>query len=242
MNAGIPAILNMQVEKVAVPVGDRAEQLIANLTLSIIAAQLKARATASEYLVEAHSLAADLSNETLTYRPLQPSKFAYFTFDMDGKVGALVFPIVNDSLVIPSIRFDVKGGGAGIPHTANLTGFDVLRCMLRIRTRKTVAVLKEIKNAASLEELVDRTTKFLAESLYNEKPYADPLDRANDCLAVARDLLKRDFPLASIALANVDVALDSFVKMPSMTNYLAVAQGMRDRVKQLMSELRQSSS
>ena len=111
-----------------------------------------------------------------------------------------------------------------------------------IRTRKTVAVLEEIKNAASFEELVDRATKFLAECLYNEKPYADPLDLANDCLAVARDLLIRDFPLASIALANVDVALDSFMKMPSMTNYLAVAQGMRDQVKLMMSQLRQSSS
>src|SRR5215467_5218363 len=166
MNAGIPTILRkMQIEKVPVPAGDRAEQLIANLLLSIIAAQLKAKATASEYLVEAHNLAVNLSNETVTYRPLQPSKFAHFTFDMDGEIGALVFPIINDILVIPSIRFDVKGGGAGIPHMANLMGFDVTRCMLRIRTRKTLTVLEELKNTASLEELVDRATKFLAECL-----------------------------------------------------------------------------
>jgi hypothetical protein len=42
----------MHIEKVPVPAGDRAEQLIANLTLSIIAAQLNTKATASEYLVE----------------------------------------------------------------------------------------------------------------------------------------------------------------------------------------------
>jgi hypothetical protein len=192
MSAGIPTILrNMQIEKVPVPVGDRAEQLIANLLLSIIAAQLKAKATASEYLVEAHSLAVNLSNETVTYRPLQPSKFAHLTFDMDGEIAALIFPIINDFLVIPSIRFDVKGGGAEIPHMANLMGFDVTRVMLRIRTRKTLAILEELKNTASLEELVDRATKFLSTCLYNEMPTADPLDRANDYLEAARDLLKK---------------------------------------------------
>jgi hypothetical protein len=233
----------MQIEKVPVPAGDRAEQLIANLLLSIIAAQLKAQATASEYLVEAHSLAVNLANETLTYRPLQPSKFAVFTFDMDGKIAALMFPIINGILVIPSIRFDVKRGRAEIPQMANLMGFDVTRVMLRIRTRKTLAVLEELKNTASLEELVDRATKFLSECLYNEKPSADPLDRANDYLEVARDLLKkRNFPFASVALANVDLALDSFMKMPSMADHLGIAQGMRDQVKQMMGELRQSSS
>jgi hypothetical protein len=244
MNAGIPTILrNMQIEKVSVPAGDRAEQLIANLTLSIIAAQLKANATASEYLVEAHSLAANLSNETLTYRPLQPSKFARLTFDMDGETGALVFPIIDDILVFPSIRFDVKGGGAEIPHKVNLIGFDVTRFMLRIRTRKTLAVLEKLKNTASLEELVDRATNFLSECLYNEKASADLLDRANDCLEVARDSLKnRNLPLASIALVNVDLALDSFMKLSLMADHLGVAEGMRDQVKQMMRQLRQSSS
>ena len=244
MNAGIPTILrNMQIEKVPVPAGDRAEQLIANLLLSITAAQLKAQATASEYLVEAHSLAVNLSNETITYRPLQPSKFAVLTFDMDGKIAALMFPMIDDTLVIPSIRFDVKGDGAEIPQMANLMGFDVIRVLLRIRTRKTLAVLEELENAASLEELTHRATKFLSECLYNEKPSADPLDRANDCLEVARDSLKkRNLPLASIALASVDLALDSFMEMPSMADHLGVAQEMRDQVKRMMGELRQSSS
>jgi hypothetical protein len=143
MNAGIPTILRMQIEKVPVPAGDRAEQLIGNLTLSIIAAQLSAKATASEYLVEAHSLAANLANETLTYRPLQPSKFARLTFDLDGETGTLAFPIINDIVVIPAIRFDVKEGGAEIPRMTNIVGFDVTRFMLRIRTRTTSAFLEE---------------------------------------------------------------------------------------------------
>ena len=126
---------------------------------------------------------------------------------------------------------------------ANLMGFDITRFMLRIRTRMTLAVLEELKNKASLEELVDRATKFLSECLYNEKPSADPLDRANDCLEVARDSLKkRNLTLASIALASVDLALDSFMKIPSMADHLGVAEGMRDQVKQMMSQLRQSSS
>jgi hypothetical protein len=233
----------MQIEKVPVPAGDRAEQLIANLILSIIAAQLSAKTTASEYLVEAQSLAANLSSETLTYRPLQPSKFVRLPFDTNGKIGALVFPIIDDVLVIPAIRFDVRWRGEEILHVTNIIGFDVTRFMLRIRTRATLAVLEELKNTASLEELVDRATNFLSECLYNEKPPADRLDRADDCLEVARDLIKkRNFPLASIALANVDLALDSFMKMPSMTDHLGVAQGMRDQVKLMMGQLRQSSS
>jgi len=56
-------------------------------------------------------------------------------------------------------------------------------------------------------------------------------------------LLKNgNFPLASIALANVDLALDSFMKMPSMADHLGVAQGMKDQVKRMMGQLRQSSS
>jgi hypothetical protein len=151
--------------------------------------------------------------------------------------------MIDDTLVIPSIRFDVKGDGAEIPQMANLMGFDVIRVLLRIRTRKTLAVLEKLKNTASLEELVDRATKFLSECLCNEKPSADPLDHANDYLEVARDFLKkRNFPLASVALAHVDLALDSFMKIRSVADHLGVAEGMRDQVKQLMSELRQSSS
>jgi len=114
---------------------------------------------------------------------------------------------------------------------------------MRSTPRTTSAFLEELKNKASLEELVDRATKFLSECLYNEIPSADPLDRADDCLGVARDLLKkRNFPLASIVLANVDLALDSVMKMPAMADHLGGAQGMRDQVKRMMSELRQSSS
>jgi hypothetical protein len=162
---------------------------------------------------------------------------------MDGKTGASVFPIIDGILVIPAIRFDGKGAVAEIPHIMDIKGFDVTRFMLRISTRKILAVLQEIKNTASLEELADRATNLLSECLYNEKPPADPLDRADDCLEVARGLLKKgNFPLVSIALANVDLALDSFMKMPSMANHLSIAQGMRDEVKMMMRELRQSSS
>ena len=146
-----------------------------------------------------------------------------------------MLPIINDVLVIPTIRFDVKGVGAEIPHMTSMMGFDVTRFMLRIRTRTTLAVLEEIKSTASLEKLVHRATNFLSECLYNENPSADPLDRADDCLEVARDLLKNgNFPLASIALADVDLALDSFMKMPSMADHLGVVQGMRDQVKRMM--------
>jgi hypothetical protein len=244
MKAGIPTILkNMQIDKVPVPAGDRAEQLIANLILSILAAQLNAHATATEYLVQARSLAVNLANETLTYRPLRPSKFARLTFEMGGETGQLVFPIINDILVIPTIRLDVKGCGAEIPRVANIMGFDVTYFMLRLRTRRTLAVLEDLTSMTSLERLAEAAANFLSECLYNEKSSADPLQRADDCLGVARDLLgKGNFALAFLALTNVDSALDSFVKMPSMADHLGVAQGMRDQVKRMMGQLRQSSS
>jgi hypothetical protein len=56
----------------------------------------------------------------------------------------------------------------------------------------------------------------------------DPLDRANDCLEVARDSLKkRNLTLASVALMSVDLALDSFMKMPSMEDHVGIAEEMR---------------
>jgi hypothetical protein len=186
-------------------------------------------------------LAVNLASETSTYRPSQPSKFARLTFDTNGQVGSLLFPIINEILVVPAIQ--VMGGQAGSPPRTNIIDFDVTRFKLRIRTRKTLAVLENLKNAASLEQLAEAAADLVSASLYNEKPSVDPLDRADDFLGVARNLLKTgNFPLASLALANVDLALDSFMKTPSMADHLGVAQGMREQVKQMMGQLRQSSS
>jgi hypothetical protein len=87
----------------------------------------------------------------------------------------------------------------------SIMGFDITRFMLRIRTRTTLAVLEDLKNTAPLEKLVDRATNFLSKCLYNEKPFADPLDRADGCLEVARDLLKIETFLSPPSLLRMSI-------------------------------------
>jgi hypothetical protein len=145
-------------------------------------------------------------------------------------------------MVSPRVRFDAVGSETGIPHMANIVRLEVTRFMLRIRTRKTLAVLEELKDMASLEQLADAAANVLTKCLYHEIPSADPLDRADDCLEVALDLLQqRNFPLASLALTNADLTLDSYTKTPLRADHLRVIEGMRNQLKQMMGQLKQSS-
>ena len=49
---------------------------------------------------------------------------------------------------------------------ANIVRLEVTRFMLRIRTRKTLAVLEELKDMASLEQLADAAASVLTKCLY----------------------------------------------------------------------------
>jgi hypothetical protein len=243
MTSGIPTILNRtRTENVAVPVGDRAEQLIANLILSIIAARLDAHEFARQYILRAHDIAVSLAKETLTYRPPQPSMFARLMFNVDSETRSLLLPIINSSLVIPKIRFDAGAGQLGMPQVIDIIGLEVTRFMVRIRTSKTVAFLEKLKVEPSVERLAEEGEEFLVECLNNEIFSTEPLDRAADCIALARDFLqKRHFPLASLALTKADLTLD-LVETTSMPHHPRVVQGMKDQLKWMIDELRQTAT
>jgi hypothetical protein len=243
MKTGIAALLKrMQIADVAVPAGDPAEQLVANLALSVIAAEMNANAVARSYLTQAHDLAVSLEHQRFTYRPPHPSKFARLVFIADGDIRPLLIPIINNILVVPVITFDDVAAQHGMPNVINIIGLEVTRFMLRIRTRKTLALFEALKNTASLEQLADTAGDFLAKCLNNEISSEEPLDRVDDCLELARDLLqKRNFPLASLALKNADLTLDVYMKTTSMPGHTRVVQGMRDQLKRMMDQLRQTA-
>jgi hypothetical protein len=68
-----------------IPAGDRGEQLIANLILSIIACHLHTVESARAHITQAHAIAEGLSRETLTHRPRRVSKLARLVARQTGK-------------------------------------------------------------------------------------------------------------------------------------------------------------
>jgi len=241
MKTGIAALLKrMQIANVVVPPGDPAEQLIANLALSVIAAEMNANAISRAYLTQAHGLAVSLEHQRFTYRPPHPSKFVRLIFAADGEIKPLLLPIINNILVVPVITCDDVEAHLERPDLVKIMGLEVTRFMLRIRTRKTLALLERLKNTASLEQLADTAGNFLTKCLNNEISSAEPLDRTEDCLELASDLLrKRDFALASLALTNADLTLDLYTKTTSMPYHHRGVQGMRVQLKGMMDQLRQ---
>jgi hypothetical protein len=241
MKAGIAALLKrMQIANVVVPPGDPAEQLIANLALSVIAAEMNANAISRAYLTQAHGLAVSLEHQRFTYRPPHPSKFVRLIFAADGEIKPLLLPIINNILVVPVITCDDVEAHLERPDLVKIMGLEVTRFLLRIRTRKTLALLERLKNTASLEQLADTAGNFLTKCLNNEISSAEPLDRTEDCLELARDLLrKRNFALASLALTNADLTLDLYTKTTSRPNRPRGVQGMRVQLNRMMDQLRQ---
>ena len=240
MKTGIAALLKrMQIANVVVPPGDPAEQLIANLALSVIAAEMNANAISRAYLTQAHGLAVSLEHQRFTYRPPHPSKFVRLIFAADGEIKPLLLPIINNILVVPVICDDVEAH-LERPDLVKIMGLEVTRFMLRIRTRKTLALLERLKNTAPREQLADTAGNFLTKCLNNEISSAEPLDRTEDCLELARDLLrKRNLALASLALTNADLTLDLYTKTTSRPNRPRGVQGMRVQLNRMMDQLRQ---
>ena len=99
------ALQKADIANVMVPAGDPGEQFIANLIWWNIAFQLHSDAVAKAYLAQARSLALNIADQSVTYRPPHPSKFAQFTCEIDGTCGTLLLPIIDDTLILPQIEF-----------------------------------------------------------------------------------------------------------------------------------------
>jgi hypothetical protein len=240
MNPAIVSVLKrMQIEDVVIPAGDRAEQLVANLLLAIIASQVNSEAMAKTFVAQAHALAVGLANDSRTYHPQQPSKFARLTFNTDGEINMLLLSIINNIMVVPVFKFDDARGQFSTPVVANIVSLEPTHFMLRLRTHKTLSALESLKKTPSLELLADEAEKLLAECLYNEISSAEPFDRADDCITIARSLLKiGNFPLTSLALANAHASLDLCTKYTLTKHQADVVQTMRSEIRRMIDELR----
>jgi hypothetical protein len=229
----------VQIENVVVPPGDRGEQLIANLILAIIASELYSDAT--PYVAQAHSLALDLAGHSLIYRPLHPSKFARITCELDGETETILLPVVNGILLVPAMAVEqFVSGHRG--YAVNVTNLEIVHFMLRLRPRRLATVLESLKRMMAREQLIDAARRILRACMHHELPVGQPLDRAGDCFMLARDLIgKRNFPLAAIALNNADHALDAYVKSSSIKDYPAIVKSMKDHIRGLLNELKQTA-
>jgi hypothetical protein len=233
----------VEIGNVIVPAGDRGEQLIANLILALIASELQSDATASEYVARAHVLARDLAAQSLTYRPLQPSKFARLTCELDGETEIILLSVINDILVVPAIAAgQFSSGDRGYPYAVNVTNLEIVHFMLRLRPRRLATVFESLGSMMSSQQLIDAVRRILRACMHHELPPGEPLDRTSDYFTLARDLVgKRNFPLAALALRNADRALDSYTKTNLIKDHPEIVQSMKDQIRDLFNELRQTA-
>jgi hypothetical protein len=93
-----------QMSPTAIPPGDKAEQLIANLTLSSIAYQLDAVACARVYAARARAIAFVLNDRNSTYRPSRLFRFLRLSCDLGGETESLLRSVIEGTLVARVLR------------------------------------------------------------------------------------------------------------------------------------------
>ena len=227
----------------AIPAGDRGEQLIANLILSIIACHLHTVESARAYITQAHAIAEGLSRETLTHRPRRLSKLARLVCEADGQRDNLLLSIINDILVIPVVNPQDAARHARDKSSAqlaiNLSQVEVAYFMLRLRTSRLVGALQPLRKMTSGEELAVAAEGILTECLHHEITSVPPLDVANDCFMLARNFIGlTTFPLATLALKKADNALQLYMKTTPVTEHPAVVQKMKEQIAAITEKLR----
>jgi hypothetical protein len=234
-------LVKLETDNVVVPSGDRGEQLIAHLILSVIAFDLHSVAAGGRHLARAHLLAVELAEQSLVYRPPQPSRFARLTCELDGHSAAILLPLINDILVVPAVGIEIVGDDRPVPPAVNITAFEIARFNLRLRPRRIVSVLESLDRTAPTHRLADAARQILSACTHHELPVGEALDRANDFFTVARDLVgKRNFPLAALALTNAGLDLDSFAQTAS-ADHTAVVQKMKKQIKQMLGEMKRTA-
>jgi hypothetical protein len=245
---GAASILGeVEIENVIVPAGDRGEQLIAHLILSVIAFDFRSDATARRHLAQAHALAIELVDRSLVYRPPRPSEFARLTCELDGHAETILLPVINNILVYPAIVVEgVAGNGeADAPAvnapTVNIRLLEITRFMLRLRPRRIATILESLEGATPSQQLTDAVRRILTACTRQELPVTEPLACANCSFTLASNLIgKRNVPLATLALSNADRALDAYAQTASI-DHASVIQGMRDQVRKMLSDLKRTA-
>jgi hypothetical protein len=226
-----------------VPKGDEGEQLIANVLLAVMTSQLYSDAAAKGYIDQACALANTLARRSITYRPSQLSKFARLTLEVDGQIETLLVSVIDGVLVVPRINSAaVKANLLPSRHAIKLADVELIRFVLRIRTRRVVAVLESLRTAMSHDRLVQAAQYVIAASLHHERS-TEPLDGVSDFFAIAHDLVgKRNYPLAALLLNNAVNTLDSYLSSTQVDGHRAVVYSMKGKIGRLLKEIMQTAA
>ena len=225
-----------------VPLGDPGEQLIANVILSIIACQLHSDAAARPFVFQAHAIALQLAEKSLSYRPPHPSKFARLVCQIAGETESILYSVIDDILVVPTI-----GPGAIVraqpSETAALLSLEIVRYGLRLRTRKIAALLEPLTKGMSADRLSKVAQDVLTQSLHRELPAAEPLVRASENFTLAHNLIgRRNYPLAVLALDGAASALELYSKDTSLKDHPPIVQSMRRQITLMIGQIKQRAA
>ena len=233
------------VEKVdAITCGDDGEQLIANVLLAVMVSQLFSIKAAKAYIDRAYALAQMLAQQSITYRPSQLSKFARLSFDVDSRTETFLVSVIDDTLIVPAFNPQKLNRNLFPQRGAiKLANIDLVRFMLRLRTRRIVSVLQSLQTKMSQEGLYQTAEYILTECLRHEMRSEEPLDRANDCFTLAHDLVgKKNYPFATLLLSNAVSALDSYLSSTQVDDHRAVVYSMKGKIGRLLKEIMQTAA
>jgi hypothetical protein len=121
--------------------------------------------------------------------------------------------VINDILVVPMITPTEIVQCQPAAQPATLVKLEIVRYLLRLRTKKIAAVLEPLAKGTSADRLSEVVEHILTQSLRHEFPPAEPLVRANENFTLARNLIgKRNYPLATLALDGAANALELYAK------------------------------
>ena len=228
----------------ALTCGDDGEQLIANVLLAVMVSQLFSITAAKAYIDRACALAQMLAQQSITYRPSQLSKFARLSFEVDSRIDTFLVSVIGDFLIVPAFNSQ-KMNRTLLPQRGAIkfANIELVRFMLRLRTRRIVSVLQSLQTEMSQEGLFQTAEYLLTECLQHEIRSEEPLDRANDCFTLAHDLVgKKNYPFATLLLSNAVDALDSYLSSTQVDGHRAVVYSMKGKIGRLLKEIMQTAA
>jgi hypothetical protein len=225
---------------IIIPPADPAEQLIANLILSVVVCQVHSAAAAQPFAARAHELAVLLANRSAVYRAPQPLKFARVTYESEGVVGSVLYSLIGGVLVVPKLAPEAIARQQPLMQgSVNLLHLSTVSYTVRIRARMVAAELEAFKTEISLDELSRVADLILAKSLQQECSPPEPLDRASQSFALAHNLIgMKNYPLAALALYGAADALDTYGKAATIAGHLPLVHSMRAQIDTLLEEIR----
>ena len=228
----------------ALTCGDDGEQLIANVLLAVMVSQLFSITAAKAYIDRACALAQMLAQQSITYRPSHSPNSPRLSFEVDSRIDTFLVSVIGDSLIVPAFNSQ-KMNRTLLPQRGaiKLAHIELVRFMLRLRTRRIVSVLQSLQTEMSQEGLFQTAEYLLTECLQHEIRSEEPLDRANDCFTLAHDLVgKKNYPFATLLLSNAADALDSYLSSTQVDGHRAVVYSMKGKIGRLLKEIMQTAA